>query len=170
MNLGKLLGAGKSFVSGGKVPAYREDKRVYLPKFGSPKNPFATATQAELPQPPAENPVVTAEKISMPAGVKAQKMPTISAAPKSLAAWTTKLNPMTMLRGSQAETNGAEHPVQVELSLEKVKVVHNDLTDAEVEVVPLKSRPARGKDIPDLQPAQQSWEILGERLLRVTAL
>ena len=34
-------------------------------------------------------------------------------------------------------------PVQVELSLEKVKVVHNDLTDADVEIVPMKSRPAR---------------------------
>ena len=30
-----------------------------------------------------------------------------------------------------------------EFTLEKVKVVHNDLTDAEVEVVPMKSRPAR---------------------------
>ena len=40
MSLGKLLGAGKSFVNGGKAAAYRADKRVYLPKFGSPKNPF----------------------------------------------------------------------------------------------------------------------------------
>ncbi len=54
MNLGKLLGAGKSFISGGKSAAYREDKRFYLPQFGSPKNPFATAgavsTQDELPK------------------------------------------------------------------------------------------------------------------------
>ena len=33
--------------------------------------------------------------------------------------------------------------MQAELSLEAVKVVHNDLTDADVEMVPMKSRPAR---------------------------
>jgi hypothetical protein len=40
MNLGKLLGAGKSFVNGGKAAAYRANKRACLPKFISPKNPF----------------------------------------------------------------------------------------------------------------------------------
>ena len=147
MNLGKLLGAGKSFVSGGKVPAYREDKRVYLPKFVSPKNPFGSATQTELPQPPAEDSAAPAQKISTPVLAKTQKMPVISASPKSLAAWTTRLNPMTMLRGPASQAEDAKSPVQVELSLEKVKVVHNDLTDADVEIVPIKSRPARAADI-----------------------
>jgi len=50
-----------------------------------------------------------------------------------------------------------------------VKVVHNDLSDADVEVVPIKSRPAVA-EIHDLSPAKKSWEILGERLLRATAL
>ncbi len=59
-------------------------------------------------------------------------------------------------------------PVQVELSLEKVKVVHNDLTDADVEVVPMKSRPAR--ELPASQPAKKSWADLGERIMKVTAL
>jgi hypothetical protein len=77
---------------------------------------------------------------------------------------------MTMLRGPASQAEDAKSPVQVELSLEKVKVVHNDLTDADVEIVPIKSRPARAADIPALQPAKQSWEILGERLLRATAL
>jgi hypothetical protein len=49
--------------------------------------------------------------------------------------------------------------VQAELSLEKVKVVHNDLTDAEVEVVPIKSRPA----VPVVPSSEKSWEVLGER-------
>ncbi|HUB87894.1 MAG TPA: hypothetical protein VMB22_08385 [Verrucomicrobiae bacterium] len=160
MNLGKLLGTGKSFISGGKTPAYREDKRVYLPKFGSPKNPVPAPAKIESPQPPAEVPVVSD-------CAKEQTMPAISPAPKSLAAWTTKLNPMTALRGREEQARELAQPVQAELSLERVKVVHNDLTDAEVEVVPLKSR---GSEIPDLQPAKQSWEILGERLLRVTAL
>ncbi|MEI9963027.1 MAG: hypothetical protein WDM76_18515 [Limisphaerales bacterium] len=87
--------------------------------------------------------------------------------PKSLATWTSKLNPASLWRS--AEPAAGQRPVQTELSLEKVKVVHNDLTDADVEVVPMKSRPARQK-MPDLPPAKQSWELLGERLLRVTAL
>jgi hypothetical protein len=50
-----------------------------------------------------------------------------------------------------------------------VKVVHNDLSDADVEVVPIKSHPA-ALEIPVLSPAKKSWEVLGEHLLRVTAL
>jgi len=38
-----------------------------------------------------------------------------------------------------------------------------------VEVVPIKSRPAVA-EAPALSPARKSWEILGERLLRATAL
>ncbi len=80
MNFGKLLGAGKSFVNGGKAAAYRADKRVYLPKFVSPKNPFAesdeTAT-AEPPKPAAEIRHDTAVKIHVQA--KTQKMPAVSA-------------------------------------------------------------------------------------------
>jgi hypothetical protein len=59
-------------------------------------------------------------------------------------------------------------PVQVELSLEKVKVVHNDLTDADVEIVPMKSRPAR--EAMDLPPVKKSWANLGERIMKATAL
>ena len=165
MNLGKLLGTGKSFVNGGKVAAYREDRRVYLPKFASTKNPFASAMQTELPQPPMENSVTPAKKVSAPACTKTQKMPSISASPKSLAAWTTRLNPMTMLRASQAQAEDLERPVQVELSLEKVKVVHNDLTDADVEIVPIKSRAAA----PEMEAPKKSWEYLGERLFGVEA-
>lgn len=167
MNFGKLLGTGKSFINGGKSAEYRMDKSVYLPKFVSPKNPFATATQTELPQPVAEVSPAPAKKQITPSWVKTQKMPEISSHPKSLAAWTSKLNPVSLFRSS--EPAAGQRPVQSELSLEKVKVVHNDLTDADVEVVPMKSRPAR-QEVPDLPPAKQSWELLGERLLRVTAL
>ena len=81
MNLGKLLGTGKSFISGGKPAAYREDKRFYLPQFVSPKNPFANSVPSpvpvappELPASKAATPVVAAmtrwnktEKIAVPA-------------------------------------------------------------------------------------------------------
>jgi hypothetical protein len=168
MKLGKLMAAGKSLVSGRGAMAYRESKQAYLPKFGSPKNPFVTPAQNESPKAPLENPVAPMEKVSAPSWTKTQKMPTISGTPKSLATWTTKLNPMTMLRGSQEEKNFSRPIVQSELSLDSVKVVHNDLTDADVEIIPMKSRPQ--KIVADLPPAKKSWEILGERLLKATAL
>jgi hypothetical protein len=171
MNLGKLLGAGKSFVSGHNAAAYRADKRAYLPKFVSPKNPFAnsvaTATQAELPKPAAENPAPV--KKSAP-WAKSQKVstssPTISARATT---WVSKLNPISIFRAGTEFAEKNAPPVQVELSLEKVKVVQNDLRDADVEIVPMKSRPAR-REPSDLPPAKKSWEVLGERIMKATAL
>jgi hypothetical protein len=168
MKLGKLMAAGKSLVSGRGAMAYRESKQAYLPKFGSPKNPFVTPAQNEPSKAPLENPVAPMERVSTPTWAKTQKMPAISSTPKSLATWTTKLNPLTMLRGSQEEKTFSRPIVQSELSLDSVKVVHNDLTDADVEIIPMKSRPQ--KIVADLPPAKKSWEILGERLLKATAL
>ncbi len=162
------MAAGKSLVSGRGAMAYRESKQAYLPKFGSPKNPFVTPAQNESPKAPLENPIAPMEKVSAPSWTKTQKIPAISGTPKSLATWTTKLNPMTMLRGSQDDAKTFSPVVQTELSLDSVKVVHNDLTDADVEIIPMKSRPQ--KIVADLPPAKKSWEILGERLLKATAL
>jgi hypothetical protein len=175
MNLGKLLGAGKSFVSGHNAAAYRADKRAYLPKFISPKNPFANsvamATQGELPKPLAENSVPSVKK-GTPPWVKTQKisMPVPTPVPVRATTWVSKLNPISIFRAVPPFADENVPPVQVELSLEKVKVVHNDLTDAEVEIVPMKSRPARGPAPADLQPAKKSWEVLGERIMKATAL
>jgi malonyl CoA-acyl carrier protein transacylase len=165
MSFGKLLAAGKSFVNGRAMVAYRENKHFYLPKFGSPKNPFTIPAKTGLPTPTVENSVAPMEKVLTPALAKTQKMPVISGTPKSLATWTSRLNPMTMLRGSQPQVKDLQSPVQEELSLEKVKVVHNDLTDAEVEIVPVKSRSAA----PNLQPPEKSWEVLGERIFGTNA-
>ena len=180
MNLGKLLGAGKSFISGRKPAAYRADKRFYLPQFVSPKNPFAspvaTATQAELPKSASPDSVPPATN-NPPIGMKTKKMPVmpVPAAPVTSPAatarktnWVSKLNPVSMFRSESTAPNRVASAVQVELSLEKVKVVHNDLTDADVEIVPMKSRPAR------LAPAspsdKKSWADLGERIMKATAL
>jgi hypothetical protein len=168
MNLGKLLGAGKSFMSGQRAAAYRADKRVYLPQFGSPKNPFANPAtapaQSELPKPTAENSVVTVKKNTPPPWAKTQK----NSAPLPVApAWVSKLNPVSIFRTAPTFADKNATPLQAELSLEKIKVVHNDLTDAEVEIVPMKSRPARAAETP---PVKKSWADLGERIMKATAL
>lgn len=173
MNLGKLLGAGKSFVSGHNAAAYRTDKRFYLPQFVSPKNPFvnpaATPAQTELPKPAAKNSDAPDKKAAPWA--KTQKMPVFSAqgATARATTWVSRLNPISIFRAVPSSADRNVTPVQVELSLEKVKVVHNDLTDADVEIVPMKSRPAR---VPaaDLHPGKKSWANLGERIMKATAL
>jgi hypothetical protein len=169
MNLGKLLAAGKNLVNGRGSMAYRESKQTYLPKFGPPKNPFTSSTQSDPTRGPLENPVALVEKVNIANPVNAQKIPAPPQSSKTLATWTTKLNPMAMLHGAQGnEKTFSRQAVQPELSLDSVKVVHNDLTDADVEIVPIKSRPE--KIVPDLPPARKSWEILGERLMKATAL
>ena len=168
MNLGKLLGAGKTFFGGGDNVAYRENKRVYLPKFNAVKNPFAPkpAEPAPAATPAAGSDV---KKVS-PAIVAASQEIPVSAAPPAkpplptrATSWADKLNPFrTPLPARLAPQNA----VQVELSLEAVKVVHNDLADADIEVVPVKSRTVVQPEAPMLPPARASWEFLGERLVK----
>jgi hypothetical protein len=175
MNLGKLLGTGKSIIGGGKPAAYRTDKRFYLPQFVSPKNPFANPAaqpaQTELPKPPPQDASVAQVKKSTPSWAKTQKMPAVAAqgATARATTWVSKLNPAAIFRAAPSSAGKIVTPVQAELSLEKVKVVHNDLTDADVEIVPMKSRPAR-EPAADLPPAKKSWSDLGERIMKATAL
>lgn len=177
MNFGKLLGAGKSFVSGRKRSAYRPDKRVYLPQFGSPKNPFAGPEVAEMPPesskatPPfSPGPVrKTSSAWAEPKKGAAPDPQNISRGPVRRTLWGGKFNPVSIFRPVPEVPPRHIVPVQVELTLETVKVVHNDLTDAEVEVVPMKSRPARGT-AEERQPGGKSWADLGQRILKATAL
>ena len=177
MNLGKLLGAGKSFIRGGKPAAYRTDKRVYLPQFISPKNPFAHAApaevQSELPKPETSSPAGPARK-AKPSWAKPGKMSTAEtpaqAGPTRVTTWAGKFNPVAIFREVAASPVRHATPVQTELSLERVKVVHNDLTDADVEVVPMKSRPARETAGEAGPAAKKPWADLGERIMKATAL
>jgi len=58
--------------------------------------------------------------------------------------------------------------MQVELSLDRVKVVHNDLSDTDVAIVPIKSRIA-----PEVEPAlapdsgEDSWSRLGAKIFGI---
>lgn len=165
MNLGKLLAAGKSIISGQRKPAYREDKHVYLPKFVSPRNPFVSLTEAPPPEIAGTAKVRETIRDSL-VTAKTQKLPVLSSPSKPFASWAVKLKPAVMFRGQPAP-QPAKPAVQPELSLDSVKVVHNDLSDADVEVVPIKSRPAAKPVIPDLPPADKPWELMGERMMKV---
>ena len=121
---------------------------------------------------------VVASKISPPA--EKQKV----AAPVD--SWLKKINPMVWF-GNRKEVlprpvaprfSKSYVPVQGELSLENIKVMRNDLSEADVEVVTAKARApkvvtapaapqagAAAMAIPELPPATRAWEFIGEHLM-----
>ena len=168
MNLGKLLGAGKSFFGGGAVKSYRTDKRCYLPKFNAEKNPFLPKPAAPAPAAPAPE----VKKVSAPVeprfgGATAAKAPEMPCAPAARPArstnWADKLNPF---RNAKPVAPPMTSAVQVELSLDAVKPIANDLADADIEVVPVKSRTVVQPE-PTLLPAsREAWEFAGVRMAK----
>ena len=257
MKLGKLLAAGKSIMNGHTEVAYRSSKQIYLPKFGSPKNPFKpeSAEQSVETTPSAaidlrasasgsetiaravagtarladgnttvsaafSGPIGDARAVSVAGAKEAPQLVNRSsdstllprrsnlpyqsevageakagqrfgtakyssnnapAANPQPAVQTaripqlSKFNPFMILRGAlpggkaKNSVNSAKGqkgtPTQTELSLDAVRVVHNDLSDVDVEVVPIKSRSA----VPELPAPKNSWEFVGERLFGVEA-
>ena len=78
--------------------------------------------------------------------------------------WAEKLNPF---RISPSSPQTDAQAVQEELSLDSVKVVHNDLSDVDVDVVPMKSRPPAEE--PSVMPAAEKlWGHLGKRVLKTS--
>ena len=148
MSLGRLLSSGKTLIGAyGETHRFRVNKRVALPKFVSPNNPFASGAQQEC----AEARTTTA---AMPtkAKVRATNAPAPPAALRKLSPvrafkWVgelgAKLNPLAMLRrrgGLVANAQaGVTAPIQRELSLDTVRVLRNDLSDCDLELVPKKA-------------------------------
>ena len=168
MNLGKLLVAGKSVINGCAEVSYRANRHVYLPKFGLAQNPFKSPDEVEPAKPAVEAITTPIKKVGTPVAAKTQKIPPWPR-PTRATSWASKLNPISMWRGSAPAAPSVPCPVQSELSLDSVKVVHNDLSDADVEVVPIKSRTAGEATVPVLPPPTKPWEFLAERMFHATA-
>ena len=169
MNFGKLLAVGKGFLGGRGVVAYRADKRVYLPKFNSAKNPFVPkvvekkSAAAPAPQKTAVTVVAPVAPVAVKTPAKTQKIPVFTAQqPLRAANWAERLNPF---RTPAPVAAPMLNPVQTELSLNAVKVLHNDLSDVDVEVVPVKSRTMAPMVSPRLLPSREPLEFFGERQL-----
>lgn len=195
MNFLRLFAAGKGLIGmRNSTSPYRMKRGAGLPKFGSPKNPFAPPPFTEplnaspcKPEAEKESAVgretavmeterlfkaATPEPVAKPqepAPVRAAKsaksnLPPIQpaqpelrpAAPASskpepkrtpAGAWlkkVKKLNPLALLptrqkSGSVARSHALRPAVQGELSLDKVKVVRNDLSDTDLEIVPARN-------------------------------
>jgi hypothetical protein len=137
MSLLRLLTAGKSLVglkdSGNR---YRPVDKRALPTFPSKSNPFRTTAKPEL---------------------AAADAPAVGAPAQTARAASLKERLTSLLRAKPCGHSN-KPPVQGELSLDEVKVIRNDLADADLEVVP-----SRKSDSEPAAPAR-SWAKLAERI------
>jgi hypothetical protein len=196
MSLMHLLNSGKSLVKvNDSVTRYRMHKQYLLPKFGSPKNPFADAAKVDSDPPversdPRTRPpaTVSGRKISGPnepgRPSNSQKTSSKNSFGEGSRAGSPDLRGTTAPRPSPTRIWkpllekfarrlktigwGPKHrtpaifsakkihksPVQGELAWENIKVVRNDLSDADVEIVPLESSSSK----PGAVPAPASYE------------
>jgi hypothetical protein len=155
MKFGNLLAAGKSLVNGDMSGRYQMEKNFRLPQFISPRNPFLRETVAQPATPP---PVVApaVPVVSVPVTPAPVALPQVQAAANvappaakiSLAArvgsgvqkfllFCLDHNPFSAIGRPQLAgiPRFGKSAVQGELTLDRVKVVRNDLTHADLEVV-----------------------------------
>src|SRR5579863_2516146 len=160
MNLGKLLSASTSFFGGGNKASYHLRRGGSLLKFNEGRNPFGYKPVLEAIPEPVPVPFVTqAQKAPPPYAFKPAAKPAANPVAQPVVpveskparqGWATRLNPFRAPEPAAAQTPRA---VQAELSLDAVKVLHNDLADADVEVVPVKSRTEAHGTAPVLPPS-----------------
>ena len=168
MSLLRLLKAGKSLVDlKNSTSRYRLQHTARLPKFGSSKNPFIARSETPSVQaaPGAAAPGRPPEREMIPAEIAAaqlkqtRRLPIITTPAREggkisrpgLAAralnragqLAQRLNPLSRWLNRKSSARPAfsglgRPPVQGELSMDRIKVVRNDLNDADVEIVPAK--------------------------------
>ena len=178
MSLGRLLATGKSLVGlRGGESRYRTDKNARLPKFASPKNPFAPAEVAVEPPVTAPGPMPSATAKPVATEKKTLRAPARAAkATGWLSEWGRKLNPLSRgpkpagLVKSLAPLPGMP-PQQGELSLDAVKVMRNDLSDTDFEVVRPRAvrsvSPVMAMTAEKLEPVGAAWNRITTRFFGV---
>lgn len=157
MRLLRLLTTGKSLVNLRNADSpYRLTTQRLLPQFGPTRNPFAD-TQGETKSAVTSVPQVTAHTGTVPLGAGIRRVRSVVQALwlKTSALWSggkAKLSGLTARSRPAAFKPVIPHfskpPMQGELSLDRVKVIRNDLSEADLEVVP-----ARPKKTPDMLAA-----------------
>jgi hypothetical protein len=205
MSLGKLLTTGKSLVGLHNANGRYHLQKGALPKFESAKNPFAAKAHAEVAEREPQLPKLTPAEIAAANLKKTQRLPVLGetkvaavqeskpaqpcqpAKPVQVAAsvdgWLKKLNPMVWLGNRKAAEpkaaiprfGKAQAPIQGELSLDNIKVMRNDLSETDMEVVPAKPRPMAPQPsagagaavmmVPELPSAKRALDYLNDRLL-----
>lgn len=182
MSLGRLLTSGKSLVGLHNTEGrYEMRSKNLLPKFGSNKNPFLTAKPQSLQSEfsrklPAAPPTLTHAEVEAAKLKETKRLPELIANKPEVQtvtrptmkmkvwSWIKKLkpfNPLAWLAARRLAKSAAQPvgkaPVQAELSLEKIKVVRNDLSEADLEVVPVKIS-VKPKSEPPVQSSAKAGE------------
>jgi hypothetical protein len=137
-----------------------------------PKQPVTKQAKTP-PRRPADADVPVKAEVKLPATPIAPT-PVRSPAPKPRrwSGWIGKFNPLALLPskgGDGGRGRGARKPVQAELTLERVRVVRNDLRDTDFEIVPgrLMGLPSGASPIlphPE-RPENGAWNRLTSRFL-----
>lgn len=159
MNLLRLLTAGRSLIGvKQEMGRYKLSDPRSMPKFGGAGNPFkpklegravvapAKAPEKELaPEEPAEEesgcgePKAVASRLEVPAGVPAAPLTPEIGRPGKVS-----FLKRIWQRMPSREQGSKAVPVQGELSLDNIQVMRNDLSESDLEVVPLRTRRATG--------------------------
>ena len=170
MSFGRLLAAGKSLIGlRNGESRYRENKSVRLPKFGAPRNPFASEKPVEVAPDAGDSrgpiPVQgTPEKLE---AARIQPSGNSARAAVWLGVLTQKLNPFAPRRAAKPCRNGAAGTArQGELALERVQVMRNDFSDLECE--PVRSVPRTLPGLPVMAVTMEKLEPVGAAWSRLT--
>lgn len=198
MKLIKLLTVGRSLKGAGPVSGHYKVQQVLLPKFSSSVRPSKAATEKmeeRLPTlhaaiashslPPAElqndsSPEAMEKTQKIPAGKVLTREPEtpekISEKPKFFSRLAMKVAALKKrLFPPRSKKKASSIPLQAELSLEKVSIVRNDLSDADLEIVTRKAAAknhARKSHLPDLGRVGSSgvaWVRKTTRLFKATS-
>ena len=152
--------AGKSLIGiQDSKSRYRSVDPRAMPKFGSEKKTDLARESEAKPSVAKSNSESSKTDTSVGADKKVavgqvvEKTPVATARkPRGsgwVSQWGSKLSSLVSQKPKPAKTGGARFngvPVQGELSLDNIKVVRNDLSDADLEVVTRKMAPAKKAD------------------------
>jgi hypothetical protein len=198
MSLIKLLTVGKSLVSNKNGPArYRMTEQGMLPKFAPVGRPVALAPKPENrgmsdsdryraetrsaanPAPTPTTPTRQALEYSTAPAQRGGAVPSAHSSPVAPAATCLNSVPVNTdffrlkrVAAAFGRAGGPSRkaPVQSELALDAVKVVRNDLSDADVEIVPTTAAPPPepDRDRPSKERVLKT-ELTGVAWSRLTA-
>ncbi len=147
MSLLRLLTTCKTLVSVRDMESrYRLTTQRLLPHFGPATNPFSSRAEADSAPTPALHRGAPAGTVSPSAGAWGwvrglrQKTSTLWSGGKAKLSGRAAHPRSTVVK--PAISQFSKPPVQGELSLDRVKVVRNDLSEADVEIVPAKPKAA----------------------------
>ncbi len=158
---------------------YRMSDPRALPKFGSAKNPFRETAKAPLARAITRSPASELKRAATAPGREPEKVSPRPARPsRRLEGISRMMGKVTGLLSSPrpkatkpAIPEFAKPAVQAELSLDKIRVVRNDLSDADLEIVPvqppkLSGQPGAGPTLQIAQttePTETAWGRVASR-------